>query len=311
MRTLFQLLPGEHITAFPARFYHLGLLDQVKSCEYLGVSRGIYDAKPQHLLCTAQHKAISIFDINNYQQLWMDHGFGKLINKFLNKEEKLLIQNSLSNLHSKCVTGQLSIENDSWNWCHLCTAEDRETFGVSYYHRDHQIPGVFHCAKHQIRLTSNCLICGFRVLNLAKSPLPPTSNECPSCNSNMPSNEVYYDETMDVIESKMIQMTNQYCSFQLYDFTKHIRNFIGIDITTPLDIYERKRLTEWKRFIRSFLTSQASDTYFKKSKGKTSKNRSEYLLTRSRLYNESSTVGITHPLIHLIALKATKHEIFS
>ncbi len=31
-------------------------------------------------------------------------------------------------------------------------AEDRETFGVAYWHRDFQLPGVYVCPKHQLPL---------------------------------------------------------------------------------------------------------------------------------------------------------------
>ncbi len=310
MEVLLQLLPGEHIAAFPARFYYLGMLDRLKSCEYLRVPKSIYEVKAQYLLCAHQYKAISIHATENYQKIWNTHGFGNLIVTFLNRDEELLIKKNPSALHSTCVHGQISIKEDAWRWCHKCTVEDRDEFGISYYHRDHQIPGVFHCAKHKSLLSSNCRHCGFTVLSTFITPCPPISNVCPKCQSQIHPDTHYSDDVMEIIENKILEIVRNGSDYRLRDLTDHVRNFIGIETTTPITISEKKRLSGWKDFINSFLTSHARDTYFKKGKGKNGANQAEALLTKARIYNESSNSGIMHPLLHLIALKATEHEIF-
>lgn len=268
MEFLVRLLPGEHISAFPARFYYFGLLDQPKSCEYLGLPPSVYGAKAQHLLCSHQHKAISIHTNKNYQSIWIEHGFGNLITKFLNEDENLLLQKGPSDFHSTCVHGQICIKEDAWRWCHLCTIEDGDEFGTSYYHRDHQIPGVFHCAKHKSRLSSKCGDCGFKVLSTVRTPCPPKSNTCPKCQSQIYPDDYYYDDDMEILENRMLEIVRNGCRYPLKDLTTHVRNFIGIDTTTPFTISDRRKLSEWKAYINSFLTIEARDTYFKKGKGR-------------------------------------------
>lgn len=42
---------------------------------------------------------------------------------------------------------------DALRYCPLCAQEDREEYGEAYWHRTHQIPGVFACAKHKLFLS--------------------------------------------------------------------------------------------------------------------------------------------------------------
>ncbi|WP_445946778.1 TnsD family Tn7-like transposition protein [Shewanella sp.] len=39
-------------------------------------------------------------------------------------------------------------------WCQLCAKQDIQSYGVTYWHRAHQIPGVIACYKHSILLKS-------------------------------------------------------------------------------------------------------------------------------------------------------------
>jgi hypothetical protein len=42
-------------------------------------------------------------------------------------------------------------------WCHLCAKQDIQSYGVTYWHRAHQIPGVIACYKHQVLLETIAL----------------------------------------------------------------------------------------------------------------------------------------------------------
>lgn len=311
MDILLQLLPGEHVAAFPARFYDLGLLDQPKTCEYLRVPTSIFDAKAQHLLCVNQHNAISIHATqNNYREIWGSNGFGQLIASFITSNEAALIDKKPSSLHSTRLCGQISIRENRWRWCQKCAEENQEEFGTSYYHRDHQIPCVFHCHKHKTPLSSNCTQCGFIVRSTVRTPRPIRSNVCPRCGGNIHSDLFYYDETMEIIEHKILEFVKSGSDYKFKDLTKHVRNFIGLDITGPVTVSHNRKLGEWKKFINSFLMPKARDTLFKKGRGKDQVSMADALLTKSRIYNEDCEGEILHPLLHLIALKATEHEMF-
>lgn len=52
------------------------------------------------------------------------------------------------------IVGLLSfkIYLNGLKFCPLCAAEDRKAFGETYWHRPHQLPGVFVCGKHALFL---------------------------------------------------------------------------------------------------------------------------------------------------------------
>ncbi len=59
--------------------------------------------------------------------------------------------------------------------CPECLSEDEAEFGVGYLHRQHQIPGVAACAKHQILLISSCSNCRTGLIDFA-FPFAESSN---------------------------------------------------------------------------------------------------------------------------------------
>lgn len=65
---------------------------------------------------------------------------------------------------SKSISGE---ENKVWV-CPGCLEEDRKKYGVAYLHRSHQIPGVYSCWKHGIRVFSACPDCSSVFLKRAE-----------------------------------------------------------------------------------------------------------------------------------------------
>lgn len=61
--------------------------------------------------------------------------------------------------------------------CRSCAADD-ERAGVPYWHREHQLPGVFVCPKHEEPLVEGCAFCSLRGSTDWRFPLP-RSTECP------------------------------------------------------------------------------------------------------------------------------------
>lgn len=42
--------------------------------------------------------------------------------------------------------------NRGWQLCPTCIHDDKKNYGVSYWHANHQLPGITHCLKHQCPL---------------------------------------------------------------------------------------------------------------------------------------------------------------
>lgn len=67
--------------------------------------------------------------------------------------------------------------------CQVCAVSDLEEFGVVYWHRSHQIPGVRACWKHGVDLIDQCQGCGLK-FHSARKALPNLSDGC-SCGASI------------------------------------------------------------------------------------------------------------------------------
>lgn len=309
MLHLLKLLPNEHIAAFPGRFHRLtATANFAITCKRLGIATT--DLKARSYLPKRQLTGNSSLSM----LLNVDSEFAKSYQNFISP----FIADSLANdINSNqfqspriTVIGSQHIENKNWRWCRECIEDDFDNYGISYYHYQHQIPGVFSCYKHSSVLCSTCSKCGFSISLIQQSYIPPNRNQCPSCNEYFSPELVDYDETIHSIEQRLKQIVSAGADFRLTDFTRHIANAIGIDPELPVTMHGNKRLRDWKSFIQSFLSTKAQKVYFRASNEKNSIMKASPLLTNPRLYKIRHSAEVLHPLIYLIALKATDHELF-
>ncbi|MGX5203439.1 hypothetical protein [Aliikangiella sp. IMCC44632] len=69
-----------------------------------------------------------------------------------------------------------------WRWCPLCTHDDIDIFGTTFWRAEHQVYTKLYCRKHNISLNSECEYCGHRYERLqATFDLPPSDNKCAVC----------------------------------------------------------------------------------------------------------------------------------
>lgn len=82
----------------------------------------------------------------------MQGGTEENIIKLLGKHTHSPISECLNNLMAMPA---ISCQHfDSWNYCAMCMLEDACSYGVSYWHRSHQVFGVKCCWKHLIQLST-------------------------------------------------------------------------------------------------------------------------------------------------------------
>jgi hypothetical protein len=92
------------------------------------------------------------------EQLIDNHTLLRFYSPFLTEERVKRLLDSITGLNDfpiySCLTLYRSgIESPEWlRFCPKCASEDLENFGELYWHRLHQIPGVFVCPKHQLFL---------------------------------------------------------------------------------------------------------------------------------------------------------------
>lgn len=141
----FNRLPNEHVIstlvrarvqmAFPSNSSFLNYVSL--NCKY---------PKPfdlcSQVFCAAQHISGGA---NNLNDTLID-GTTWAIWK-LSEPEDVLVTAIEQEWNANLRQAELAI-NREWQFCPRCIAEDKSKFGVSYWHTDHQFPGITHCLKH-------------------------------------------------------------------------------------------------------------------------------------------------------------------
>lgn len=311
MNNLVELLPGEHLAGFVGRLHSLGLYESM-SATTDDLQLSCNTIRPHRYFHSDDLILHHLFKNYGAESAWFDNGFGNYIRHFLRLNELSLITQ-----HLNCaITDPLNLKlqglhathDNQWRWCYACTEEDYQQYGTSYYHRDHQLPGVFHCPKHNIGLSSNCTECGFTATELKQLTTPPVDNTCPNCGHWISSFEGYFSQSMLNIEMMSMFLANTDRKIHLHQLTEIILNHIGIDGSALNTVKGKKAITAWTERIASDFDPKALFHYFCNWSNKEVKSMSQ-LFKNPRLYNSSSPKGPLNPLLHIVALNYANCEV--
>lgn len=69
----------------------------------------------------------------------------------LSDSDKNLLESIETERNANLRQGELAF-NRGWQFCLTCVRDDKKNYGVSYWHAQHQLPGITHCMKHQCPL---------------------------------------------------------------------------------------------------------------------------------------------------------------
>lgn len=161
------LIEGEHLLSWFMRYHILSGRQKIKvSLASIGVARGrlkSYDFNETFLAVSEFYK--ENFDKNfcvtdhSPLALWaFSHG-----SEYFSAWKK---DNQLQ-LRACFEPNKLAVPA-SWSYCPICQEEDRDNFGFSFWHLEHQIPGVILCGKHRTLLITDRKV--LQVLGVATLP---------------------------------------------------------------------------------------------------------------------------------------------
>lgn len=299
MMSLHTLLPGEDILAAPARWHYLTGTGAMKhSYKEMGLS---VDAQGPHRLfnpCTLN--ILNFIEKGINDKKIKEHSLINLELAYLTLTER---KQWLDNGIKPKFTALASVHPKRWRWCPDCVVENECTFGMPYYHRDHQLPGVFHCTKHSLGLAEQCVECGWQVTHIRDQQVPPMNNICPCCGVWLSSYDGPFTDNMANIESAILKLMHHEPDIDLLrQHQLKVRSQAGISSYSQNTMAERKALSNWRReFIAYYSPSEIKSwfNHFSESNGVLVPS----MMRSSRITMCDSNATLIHPLVHLLAMQ--------
>ncbi|TMX49927.1 TniQ family protein [Vibrio alginolyticus] len=301
MNNILHLLPNEHLRSFLSRVHTMSPFGTfATSAKRVGLAN--FSASPVTVMSDLDAILMNILNDDN-RSIWQMHMHGNVIESFLNEREKRELPLFLKGKpYDIDFTQSQTVHNRFWRYCKDCISEDLDTVGISYFHQQHQLQGVFHCYKHGTRLINSCSSCTYTVKNLSRMQTPALI--CPSCGSSMTSQGAYYDETMLKVEQLMLALNDQTLTLCLESVQQNTLAHIGFTLEQTETLAFKKACGDWYKEIFVTLGKGALEQYFSNTR-KVNDHIISPTMRTTRLFLSTSTNRFSPPLIYILMLVAT------
>lgn len=261
-----------------------------------------FSASPVTVMSDLDAILMNILNDDN-RSIWQMHMHGNVIESFLNEREKRELPLFLKGKpYDIDFTQSQTVHNRFWRYCKDCISEDLDTVGISYFHQQHQLQGVFHCYKHGTGLINSCSSCTYTVKNLSRMQTPALI--CPSCGSSMTSQGAYYDETMLKVEQLMLALNEQTLTLCLESVQQNTLARMGFTLEQTDTLAFKKACGDWYKEIFMTLGKGALEQYFSNTR-KVNDHIISPTMRTTRLFLSTSTNRFSPPLIYILMLVAT------
>ena len=153
-------LANEHFFSVVSRSFSLSgypkeeyLLKEIDASKF--VPKATIGVCPRILTYCSNTKDLSMLYRYSSYPLWL------LANPSTDILETRILRGESKNLRESVL-----IFNKNWQYCPSCLSSDKNQFGNSYWHVEHNLPGITHCAKHHVPLVKSHRIMSFSELRM-------------------------------------------------------------------------------------------------------------------------------------------------
>tara|TARA_R110001583_G_C5624799_1_gene406543 strand:- start:487 stop:1443 length:957 start_codon:yes stop_codon:yes gene_type:complete len=222
----FDILPGEHLLGALGRYHHLSSY-RLMSKSLRGVTFDIKSLCPQAFNRT-------IFKDIHFSMTNRDNDFLTFIkpNTLINFYHPFAPEGLLSSKTPRAILPKAKDvfnRNKNWQWCPKCISEDIDSFGVPYFHVEHQLPAMFHCYKHKVPLLIRCDDCIIYRNNIEIIGVPPQPDSCIKCFDNIDEKYAFLDEDMQWLnETSLKLLTSDEIPFNLLKLQTAYQKWLGV-----------------------------------------------------------------------------------
>ena len=150
------LLPEEHVYSCFVRGRFLSAQMHLSDKEFFSMNQLPYHwLRSQVPLCGNMNAVLELMSVSLEQQFKLRLLHTPFAPWLLSLPNDLKPSDlTESNVRNNMEESPFNVDK-RWKFCPHCLAEDRTTFGVSYWRSFHQLPGVLICEKHKVALHSH------------------------------------------------------------------------------------------------------------------------------------------------------------
>nr|WP_258406066.1 TniQ family protein [Shewanella acanthi] len=257
----------------------------------------VRSVSPHHAFGALEKEILSVQDKLNDVEFHTAHSLVSYFRAFLPQDYP--IGQQVKQSHA-AISGVQSTRVTCWRWCPSCVTENEARFGLAYFHRDHQLPAVFHCLVHGDVLVSGCHECGWHHYRLNEQSVPPKDNACPDCGAWLEAKPIAMTDTMQRIEAASVRLAHSpIVPDRRLALVRRVRELAGVSTLERNSVAERRLLGVWqKRFLTHFSEYELG-TWFRNLN--VHRGILCHPMMRSpRLTQISSVAAHPHPLVYLL-----------
>jgi hypothetical protein len=250
------LLPGEDLLGLIGRSHVLGIGETIRhTSSLLGlrtarIEPGLFKSKD--FLVLAEHLNCDLIELR--QQHTCQEMMGYSLDS--NARTQLFNEQVCKTIDRKC-----DIHSHPWRWCEDCAIEDLENYGITYYKRDHQVPGVYQCSSHGSNLISECLMCGYSAQSLKNQPIPPVDLSCPNCGEKYNTPDFELSINMKQIQECCLKMVYGDLDVKYEDIVKQAAGFMDNISCEYRALTDETIIQEFYRQLNSYYTIDELNNY--------------------------------------------------
>jgi hypothetical protein len=299
------LLPGEDLMGLIGRSHVLGIGKTVRhTSSLLGVRAARIEPglfKSKDFLVLAKRLNVSISELR--QRHTCQEMMGYCLD--LNTRKQLFNEQVSETIDRNC-----DVHSHPWRWCKECVYQDLAEYGVPYYHRDHQVPGVFQCVKHRENLIYACASCGFSAHNLNSQPIPPVDLSCPICGDKYDTPSFELSTNMKLIQECCLKMVKGELNVNYEDIINLTLNYIDNISCDYRALTDATVIKEFYRELNSYYSIDELNHYCRAHIRKSGNFCT--LLRGAKLYNIDAKYLPKHPLSYaLLMVFLENHQVKS
>ena len=289
------ILPGEDCQSAPARWHYLERITCLVPDELL-MRLAVRSVSPHQAFGALENEALNAMGKLEDSEFHAEHSLVNYFRAFLPQDlvwEKAKEPNQV-------VRGGESTHVARWRWCPMCVGENEAHYGLAYFHRNHQLAGVFYCHKHDEALIDSCQACGWRQHRLNEQAFPPKGNTCPDCGAWLEAALIAMTDTMKRIEAASLRLAHSpIMRDRRLALVKRVRELAEVSTLERNSVAERRLLGVWQKRFLSYFSEYELSAWFRNLKLHRGVLCHPMMLS-PHLTQISSVAAHPHPLVYLL-----------